>query len=136
MSTRASIQIWESDNPDCRRIYLYRHCDGYPDTTGRELNELLQKNKAEWIRDDEKIATDLVRHTTPYQHPITDRVYHDFNYEVAIAEHGDEEYKYIINARTLAMTVFEKRWRNDCDEWHEVRLSDYLDEVSGSLKNK
>ena len=86
MSTRATIIIG--------KIHLYRHSDGYPECCGRQVLALLPPPDEHW--DEEEIATRIVRSGN----------FRDFM--CATGEHGDEEYKYVVNCRDRKMHFLEK----------------------------
>lgn len=92
MSTRANIIVKDSNST----VYLHRHCDGYPDGLGSELNEFLNSiknnNNLSFYEIIGRILTggvDDVRYTTGI--------------------HGDIEYKYIIEVQeTPKLRSFER----------------------------
>ena len=91
MSTRASIQLKHHEDI----IHLYRHSDGYPEYLGVALAEFLTSYEDYW--DCERIATELVR-------------LEQQDIEVAMCEHADCEFKYVIDCVLHSIQVFEKRY--------------------------
>lgn len=104
MSTRASIQVKDRDST----IFLYRHCDGYPDQCAADLWLILEKHKF-WC--DEDIATEIVQKKDPE--------FNDFLFWVASGEHGDEEFKYVIDCHQKTFQIFEKDHQKD-EEWVDI----------------
>ena len=104
MSTRATIQVKDNDST----IYLYRHCDGCPSVCAVDLWQVLEKHEC-WC--DEDIATDIVQKKDPE--------FNDFSFWVASCEHGDEEFKYVIDCRKKTFQIFEKDYAKD-KEWVDI----------------
>lgn len=115
MSTRASIQVKERDST----IYLYRHCDGYPETCAVDLQAVLGKHDY-W--DDEDIATEIVQKQNPELN--------SFPFWIASGEHGDEEFKYVIDCDKQTLTIFEKDYSKNKD-WVDItqQCVDDIDEL-------
>lgn len=93
MSTRAHIRIQDKDNV----LYLYHHCDGYPEGVGEELKEMMDSMAKckEW-------TPDFVHRS------ITNS---DDSYEDAPeGQHGDEEYAYLIDCGTRTLTCYKVGW--------------------------
>ncbi len=110
MSTRACIKIRErvktndSDNGwvECI-IYLYHHCDGYPEGVGKDLKKYLAEVVSKWAWwSPEDIATSLVRGAIKDNEGNA-----DMGYEVAICEHGDCEYGYEIDCNNQTLTCYK-----------------------------
>lgn len=135
MSTRACIKIKQSfyaseeDYKQGKRtaeyITLYHHSDGYPDGIGSDIVEFLRgRNDGyddEPMWEAERIATDMVRGevlTMGYdiksgQHYVK----RDMGYDVAICQHGDCVYGYLIDCDERKVTCYDiepEQW-----EWHE-----------------
>ncbi len=110
MSTRACIKIKEGVklNGDDKKltecvITLYHHCDGYPDGVGKDLKKYLAEVVSKWARwDPETIATQLVRGVIKDNEGLPDR-----GYKVAICEHGDCEYGYLIDCDKQTLTCYD-----------------------------
>ena len=108
MSTRACIKIKASIrlNDDDKKltecvITLYHHCDGYPDGVGKDLKKYLRDVVSKWRWwMPEDIATNLVR----------GELDGDTGYEVAICEHSDCEYGYLIDCDNETLTCYELPW--------------------------
>lgn len=110
MSTRACIKIKaglfvhdEDTTPTECIITLYHHMDGYPGGVGSDLKDYLETQWnvcPQWNA--ERIATDLVRGAIK-----DDDGNADMGYEVAICEHGDCEYGYIIDCETKTLKCYE-----------------------------
>ena len=111
MSTRATICIKEKDEQD---IWVYHHCDGYPDDVGSDLKKYLKTLKYGWIA--YEIANDLIK----------DRVnLKDDGYELTSGQHGDEEYAYLINCDDQTIKCYKIGY--DQFEWKskdEVEIPD------------
>ncbi len=121
MSTRACIKIKASIrlNDDDKKltecvITLYHHSDGYPEGVGKDLKKYLDEvvsGWADWYS--ENIATDLVRGA------IKDcEGEPDMGYKVAICEHGDCEYGYVIDCDAQTLTCYKLGW--GVKPWKEV----------------
>lgn len=84
MSTRTNILITKGDT----KIWLYRHCDGYPRATGYNLASCLAEcgkmNGFLTLLLDQKDESTMYRPATPI-------------YEFTTQMHGDIEYLYKIN---------------------------------------
>lgn len=116
MSTRACIKIKASIrlNDDDKKltecvITLYHHSDGYPDGVGKDLKRYLRDVVSKWSWwMPEDIATNLVR----------GELDGDTGYEVAICEHADCEYGYLIDCDNETLTCYELSW--GVKPWKEV----------------
>ena len=101
MSTRASIVI--SDDRDV--FYFYQHSDGYPTGCGKGLQDFLDSEIAKhWADDIDRLATCLMleynkRHNTGDYLP---------DLEITSCVHGDEQWQYVIDAKTLQLTICPK----------------------------
>lgn len=84
MSTRTNVLI---KTPE-QTIYLYRHCDGYPEVTGRNLKEII--NKKHWDCCD--LATYLIQYHERLKWSSEDY----YPYELTYCIHGDIEFLYVI----------------------------------------
>lgn len=103
MSTRATIKIVE--NKDV--IWVYRHCDGYPETTFEDLKNTLS-NIGKYT-DAFEIATEIIqsKDTT-------------FPYELTSCQHGDEEYAYLIDVEKRELKCYKVG--GDEYEWNEEKV--------------
>ena len=87
MSTRATIRVEDNEGEG---LWIYHHCDGYPQGVGEELKELLVKvGKYADIYD---VANYLFKYGKKYG-----------DYELTSDLHGDSEFVYNIDmgSRTL-----------------------------------
>lgn len=108
MSTRACIKIKASIrlNDDDKKltecvITLYHHCDGYPEGVGKDLKKYLRDVVSKWNWwMPEDIATNLVR----------GELDGDTGYEVAICEHSDCQYGYVIDCDAQTLTCYKLGW--------------------------
>lgn len=103
MSTRAHIRINDGDNV----LYLYHHCDGYPEGVGEELKEMLG-------------SLGNVTWTADYVHrsiSSTDNSYED----APEGQHGDEKYAYLIDCGTRTLKCYKVGWDEDYP-WKEHRV--------------
>ena len=118
MSTRACIRIKErisegSSKKDCE-IILYHHHDGYPSGVGSDLKRYIAEEVSTWtFWNPEAIATDLVRGIIKDSDGEP-----DLSYEVAICEHGDCEYGYVIDCDAKTLKCYEldagvQPWREE-----------------------
>lgn len=111
MSTRATICIKEKDSQD---IWVYHHCDGYPNGVGSDLKKYLNTLKYRWIACE--IANDLIK----------DRVnLEDDGYELTSGQHGDEVYGYLIDCDEQTIKCYSINWNQA--EWKpedEVEIPD------------
>jgi hypothetical protein len=71
MSTRANVILKKGE----RKVYLYRHCDGYPDGLGQDLQEAMDSTPEDTILNILEID----------------------GIELTTGIHGDVEYIYIVN---------------------------------------
>ena len=78
MSTRANVKIIGKHGT----VFLYRHCDGYPEGLGEELKYFIQDH--EFFTSDAKEFAEKLINT-------------DSNLELTDREHGDIEYLYVID---------------------------------------
>jgi hypothetical protein len=111
MSTRSCIKIKERVklNYNDKRakeciITLYHHSDGYPKGVGRDLKKYLNEVVSKWGCgwQPELIATELVRGAIKDDEGDT-----DMGYQVAICEHGDCEYGYLIDCDKQTLTCYD-----------------------------
>ena len=116
MSTRATIKIIEGEDT----VWVYHHCDGYPDGIGSDMKKYLDTLDY-WDAYD--IATDLIKgkkcgatnniwtgKTTPG----------DDGYELTSGQHGDENYGYIIDCDKKTITCYRIGW--DEYDWKEDKI--------------
>ena len=111
MSTRATILIKEKDQKD---IWIYHHCDGYPEGVGSDLKNYLKTQKYGWIS--YEIANDLIKDRADLK---------DDGYELTEAQHGDEAYGYIIDCDNKTLKCYKIGY--DQFEWKqkdEVEIPD------------
>lgn len=111
MSTRATILIKEKDEKD---IWVYHHCDGYPDGVGTDLKHYLNTLKYNWYAED--IANALIKGSA---------VEDDNGYQLTSCQHGDEEYAYLIDCDNKTLTCYEMGW--DQFEWNEKDIVEIPD---------
>ena len=88
MSTRATILIESKSNNES--LWVYRHCDGYPEGAGEDLKEHL-KNHFGVYENSYNVATSLIKHG---------------NYELTSDFHGDSEFVYKIDEDTKTLTCY------------------------------
>ena len=81
MSTRCNIIIRKENNPD-NPIYVYHHCDGYPEGVGSELKDIISNHYTEAFINPSSIEQLLYKYDSQYEE--TDNI------------HGDIEYLYIL----------------------------------------
>lgn len=74
MSTRCNIIIKKGED----KVLLYRHCDGYPSATGRDLLKLCSECKFDVFKLFKYLANSGA-------------------YELSSFKHGDAEYEYVID---------------------------------------
>ena len=86
MSTRAHIKLVEHGNT----IMMYRHCDGYPEETGKDL--FAGAEAADW-GDIEYMAADIIR------------VSKHRSFVPAVCVHGGEEYFYTVDCKAREIYV-------------------------------
>lgn len=92
MSTRASVKVYDDRNA----LYFYQHCDGYPRGLGATLKGFLETAQAKSCKDDlEYLCGYMLLHINDKGSSI--------NVVPAVGVHGDEDYQYAINAKTLDM---------------------------------
>lgn len=119
MSTRAHIRINDGDNV----LYLYHHCDGYPEGVGEELKEMLGS-----LRN--------VTWTADYVHRSISST--DDSYEDAPeGQHGDEEYAYLIDCGTRTLKCYKVGWDEDYP-WRErnVVFKEKFPDLTGGVASK
>lgn len=99
MSTRCHIVVKEKafDN-----IYIYHHCDGYPDGVGSELAEALKTYTGPWN------APSI----TKFIESIDDQ------YEVDSDIHGDEDYIYEISCDDRTLKCYNADGYDDQNDYH------------------
>lgn len=107
MSTRSNIIVKD----DSSKFYLYRHCDGYPDITGRHLKRTLANNAYSQF-DGAKLASDLIQYNETLKY--TNTVY--YPYELTYCIHGDIEYLYVIDLKENSLKCYLV---NGCDQKEE-----------------
>lgn len=123
MCTRACVKIQDGTyiedslgrKTNCV-ITLYHHSDGYPSGVGKDLKKYLAEVVDKWAYwMSENIATNLVR----------GELDGDTGYEVAICEHSDCQYGYLIDCEKKSLTCYELG--PGIGPWeHEVPIPDYL----------
>lgn len=119
MSTRAHIRINDGDNV----LYLYHHCDGYPEGVGEELKEMLGS-----LRN--------VTWTADYVHRSISST--DDSYEDAPeGQHGDEEYAYLIDCGARTLKCYKVGWDEDYP-WkeHNVLFKEKFQDLTGGVAGK
>lgn len=94
MSTRCQIKLFAS------RVYMYRHCDGYPEGVLDVIQKALICNSQLWdkLGDDEYLTRDFVK-----------AMIDNFDGLGSICEgsiHGDEEYLYWVKEHEGGIAVF------------------------------
>lgn len=107
MSTRCNIIIKDRWN---RRVYLYHHCDGYPEGVGADLKEYLSK-WADWqIRQHGlcDIPNKLVKDNAGLN---------DKSYEITAGLHGDIDYCYVINCKAGTLRCYR------CNDYSDTTFS-------------
>jgi len=92
MSTRATILIKEKRQ---NNIWLYHHCDGYPERVGSDLKRYLD-SLTYWNGED--IANDLIKDKANLN---------DEGYEVTTCQHGDEAYAYLIDCDNKELKCYD-----------------------------
>jgi hypothetical protein len=118
MSTRANIIVKDSNST----VYLYRHCDGYPEGLGSEIQEFLNNIKdGNWLSFYEIVGRILTGGVD------------DVRYTDCI--HWDIEYKYIIEIQeTPKLRIFERKsWDYDTtkeEAWEEI-FPGFLGDANG-----
>lgn len=88
-----------------KAVYVYRHYDGYPDGTLPSLLSVLAKVGKR--ADELQVATKIIQYNTTSGDTI------DFPYELTSGEHGDIEYRYLINVRDRLLIVQSVRYSRD-----------------------
>lgn len=105
MSTRATIKvISKGENP----VWIYHHCDGYPEGVGEELKEIL-KNISKYV-DMYDIANKIIQHQDRF----------GYQYELTPCQHGDEEYGYLIDTDNRILKCYSIGW--DEFDWKEEKV--------------
>ena len=104
MSTRACIKIKKRCNKADHEIILYHHSDGYPSGVGSDLKKYITETVSNWRCGwcPELIATELVRGCIKDSENNS-----DMGYEVAICEHNDCEYGYVIDCDKQTLTCYD-----------------------------
>lgn len=82
MATRCNIIIKGKSCGKNVKVIIYRHWDGYPSCTGKELQDLLNKQSADYIYFDGFVNSMIKEGNT---------------YEYSSTIHGDIEYLYTID---------------------------------------
>jgi hypothetical protein len=100
MSTRCNIEIIEEG----KSVWLYHHHDGYPQGVGFDLM---------------KRFNDSMKKETLYLDTVANKLVKDpqDDYEITTGEHGDIEYKYVIdcdNSRIICYSV-KHTYNDDID---------------------
>lgn len=143
MSTRATIKIKQSfynTDEDYDKgiltpyeIKLYHHSDGYPEGIGADIVEFLRNRNDGYDTDKpiweaERIATDMVRGEvlTSKSCSKPDKVHRDMGYDVAICQHGDCEYGYLIDCDERKVTCYEI-YPDRHPEWREKDIVEVPD---------
>jgi hypothetical protein len=139
MSTRANIIIKETF-PSYKKLFFYRHSDGYPEGTLPTLNKFLDLVKSGKIRDNisqsagwlvllgaieyQSLPNGLFEQTNkkPYEREtdalIEDLIPADWKcgaYEPTTGIHGDIEYLYEINLTDKTLTIKKRIYRHNND---------------------
>ena len=119
MSTRCTIKVIENKD-DEQPMWIYHHCDGYPEGVGEQLkNYLKEKKRGLFYWDKCVIVNDIVKNGINYP----DCIDIDKHFEVTEGQHGDEEYGYVINTEEKSLCYYELG-RNEFDwsglEPHEI----------------
>ena len=102
MSTRATIKIAKKGKND---VWMYHHCDGYPDGVGSELLDFLSHIG------DENWNQKYISKT------LNDE---DSSYEFTSGQHGDEDYAYLIDCDDHTLKCYSVGW--DEFEWDEDNI--------------
>ena len=102
MSTRATIKIVKKGKDD---VWMYHHCDGYPDGVGSELLDFLSHIG------DENWNQKYISKT------LNDE---DSSYEFTSGQHGDEDYAYLIDCDDHTLKCYSVGW--DEFEWDEDNI--------------
>ena len=158
MSTRATIKIKQSfynTDEDYDKgiltpyeIKLYHHSDGYPEGIGADIVEFLRNRNDGYDTDNpiweaERIATDMVRGEVLSSKSCSKPkdVHRDMGYDVAICQHGDCVYGYLIDCDERKVTCYDiepgqEDWTDDCiveipDTWAQFGGLHLPEEVSG-----
>lgn len=95
MSTRATIQF--SDEYDT--FFVYRHCDGYPESVMPDLQSVIERTARSWSGSE---CGTLVSVFLGLQFRENERLP---RYEMTSGWHGDESYQYHVEWDTL-----NKKW--------------------------
>lgn len=112
MSTRATIKIVRKGR---KPVWMYHHCDGYPDGVGVDLLDLLSYyDNKKWLPND---LSDYINQN-------------DYDYEFTEGQHGDEDYGYLIDCDKHTLKCYEIGW--DEYEWKEEDVVD----IPGQRKDK
>jgi len=99
MSTRATIKIIKKGR---KPVWMYHHCDGYPDGVGVDLLDLLSYyDNKKWLPND---LSDYINQN-------------DYDYEFTEGQHGDEDYGYLIDCDKHTLKCYSLGW--DQSEWDD-----------------
>jgi hypothetical protein len=91
MSTRATLQFKD----DGHTWFVYKHCDGYPSGVQPDLDALLDVHNVDF-REMGQIVTMFLM--------LANKGATDFSglsYEMTDCQHGDEEYLYVLELKTV-----------------------------------
>ena len=112
MSTRATIKIAKKGKGD---VWMYHHCDGYPDGVGSELLDFLSNiDDNDW---NQKYISANINAEDP-------------SYEFTSGQHGDEDYAYLIDCDKHTLTCYSVGW--DEFEWSD----DNIEEIPGQREDR
>lgn len=95
MSTRCNVIIKKGED----EILLYRHWDGYPSVTGRNLLSICNESNYDTL----KVIKSLAK---------------SGNYELSAYKHDDADYEYVVdldNRRIYAVDLFTKESFDEAD---------------------
>lgn len=104
MGTRCNVMISQTGKTN-KAVYVYRNYDGYPDGTLPSLLSVLAKVGKR--ADELQVATKIIQYNTTSGDTI------DFPYELTSGEHGDIEYRYLINVRDRVLIVQSVKYSLD-----------------------
>ena len=93
MSTRCHTIVKKND----KKVYVYRHSDGYPSGAGEDLKSFVEDNKDDiynWSVND--FVVELYKY--------------DGGFEIDNNLHGDENYVYIVNLDTCSIKGYHVEW--------------------------
>jgi len=138
MSTRCVIEVRQG-----RRTYrIYRHSDGYPEGVMADLRVFMKHSGGLW--DPEYFLANFIfyaklcsyaqwhgRYDSPYNKPW------EIGYGVCSkdCEHGDLDYKYVIDAKERTVKIVEAAWiQRPRKDWERVWDTVYEGSIEDAIK--